>query len=193
MSYSEAPQKMELNSNEIVDFKNGKKAVFAKFIEVYKDRIYNNVIRFVCNQNDAEEITQRVFIKCYQECSKFRGEAKLSVWIFRIAYNESLNFLKKRNKWVFDEVISHNRRTIQAPIVFENLERQDKKELIEKAMRILKADERWVLILWCYEDLSYNEIAVYTGFTLSNVKIKLHRAKQQLKQELEPFKNHFYE
>jgi RNA polymerase sigma-70 factor (ECF subfamily) len=60
-------------------------------------------------------------------------------------------------------------------------------------MRILKADERWVLILWCYEDLSYNEIAVYTGFTLSNVKIKLHRAKQQLKQELEPFKNHFYE
>lgn len=60
-------------------------------------------------------------------------------------------------------------------------------------MQNLTVEERWLIILWCYDEMSYKEIAAHTGLSLSNVKVKLHRGKQNLKQQLEPFKNNFYE
>jgi len=184
---------MELNTNEIDDFRKGNHAVFEKLIETYKNRVYANVIRLVHHKNDAEEITQRVFIKCYLECKKFRGESKLSVWIYRIAYNEAINFIKKQKRWVFKTSFSKLDHQGETPSIFKTIEQEDKKEFLKTAMQNLTVEERWLIILWCYDEMSYKEIAAHTGLSLSNVKVKLHRGKHNLKQQLEPFKNNFYE
>lgn len=194
MSYRRDTQMkpMELKPEELLYFRKGNAAIFKKVVDLYHGRIYANAIRLVKNQNNAEEITQRVFVKSYLECKKFRGACKLSVWLYRITFNECLSFIKKQKRGPSLSIESLKENSIPPPIaVLHDCEGQ--RVMIDRAMDTLKPKERVVLVLWYFEELSYKEISERTGLTLSNVKVKLHRAKQKLKQMLQPHKQYLYE
>ena len=183
---------MALSDQELICFKRGEALVFNKIIEENKDPIYRNVIRLVKNESDAEEITQMVFVKCYTERNTFRGDSKLSVWLYRIAFNEALSYLRNNKKQVELSSIAEERMQTP-PTGEEGYDRQSKKEWINQAMNQLSPDEKWLIGLYYYEALSYREIEERTGLTLSNVKIKIHRGKKKLKEQLTPYRNFFYE
>jgi RNA polymerase sigma-70 factor (ECF subfamily) len=183
---------MAFNEQELNRFKRGETPIFEKIIEEHKDKIFGNVIRLVRNEADAEEITQIVFVKCYTERKKFRGDSKLSVWLYRIAFNEALLFLRQNKKWLRLE--EQARKSVPCnPKVEQLYDEKNKKEWLNKALDQLQPDEKRVIGLFYYEELSYQEIKERTGLTLSNVKIKIHRGKKKLKEQLIPYQNFFYE
>ncbi|SRR5210317_649357 len=183
---------MELNSEELLHFREGHAAVFKKVVALYHGRIYANAIRLVSNRNDAEEIAQRVFVKSYLECKKFKGASKLSVWLYRITFNECLNFLKKQKREGALSIQDLQENSLP-PTIVAQLDSEGKRGVIDRAMDNLKPQEKAILVLWFFEDYSYKEISERTGLSLANVKVKLHRAKQKLKQALQPYQQCFYE
>ncbi len=85
-------------SEFIISLKAGNKEAFATLVREFKSQVLNICYRFLLNKEDAEDISQEVFIEIYHSLPKFRGEAKLSTWIYRIAVSKSLEELKKRNR-----------------------------------------------------------------------------------------------
>ncbi|MFT6699957.1 MAG: RNA polymerase sigma factor (sigma-70 family), partial [Porticoccaceae bacterium] len=89
----------EINLEEqefINQLRQGKQAAFGKLIEVYQQKVFSTCISFVPNNEDAEDIAQEVFLEVFKSVSNFKGEAKLSTWIFRIATNKCLEFIRKK-------------------------------------------------------------------------------------------------
>ena len=84
-------------SDFLQNLKNGNKSAFDHLLFLYCDRVINICYRFLLNQDDAEDVSQEVFIEIYQSFKSFRGDAKLSTWIYRIAVTKSLEEIKKRN------------------------------------------------------------------------------------------------
>jgi RNA polymerase sigma factor (sigma-70 family) len=79
----------------------GDKHAFQELYNEFSEKVYNTVISFLQSEADAEEVTQDVFVKIHKKASSFKGDSSVGTWVYRIAVNTSLNFLKKRNRFSF--------------------------------------------------------------------------------------------
>ena len=180
--------RMEIEVTVLQKICEGQKELFGQVIDMYQDRMYATALRIVGNREDAQEVTQNAFVKCYYYLPEFRGDAKVSVWLYRIVYNEALTFLKQHKRYVFSE--DENGFDFDAPessAIEAKLERDEQHQTIQKALAQLKKEERGLISLFYLEELSYAEIVEVTGLSLANVKVKVHRAKKKLKVILSPY------
>nr|WP_299104979.1 sigma-70 family RNA polymerase sigma factor [uncultured Tenacibaculum sp.] len=165
---------------------------FAFLVDKYKTMVFSLAYKMLESKEEAEEVSQDTFIKAYKNLSKFKGESKFSTWIYKIAYRTCLDSLKKRkNKYntdTIDEVTINKIQTTEG--VLDTLERKERALIIEKCMKDLPEDERSILWMFYFEELSLKEIIEVTDFSEANVKVKLHRARKRLlsivKQKVEP-------
>ena len=166
---------------------NGNRNAYALLVDKYKDRVFSLALGIVHNRELAEEIAQDAFVKAFSSLKKFRKEAGFSTWIYRITYNTAISEIrkKKHSSKLVDEQFE-NLVTIKendATEAFE--EKETKHKLIEKAIKSLTPDERLMITLYYYEENTVQQISKATGFTASNVKVKLFRLRNKLKEIVE--------
>lgn len=178
----------------IKSLKYGDHDAFKQLFEQYQHYIYNICYRMIGIQEEAEDTTQEVFIKIYHAIGKFRGDAKLSSWIYRIAVNTCLKRerRKKLENWIPLEFLFQNREKFH-PVVSEEtphqqIEISETEQIVQQAINQLPARQRTALVLHRYENLSYQEIAQVMEISLSAVESLLHRAKDKLTEKLLPMK-----
>jgi RNA polymerase sigma-70 factor (ECF subfamily) len=169
---------------------------FKHLFDRYKHLVYNICYRMSGNREEAEDNTQDVFIKIFHAIGKFRNEAKLSSWIYRIAVNTCLKRArrKKLENWISLEFLFQDAGIFQ-PQAYEETPDQEveileKEEIVQQAIQRLPERQKTALILHRYENLSYQEIAEIMKISISAVESLLHRAKENLIKKLLPMKKY---
>jgi len=172
-------------ANQLIkDIANGDKKAFKLFYEQYKDKVYNVALSYVQDQQEAEDITQEVFIAIFQKASSFKGEAGVSTWVYRITVNTSLNFIKRRKRYSLFKIGFERKesRDFEHPgIVLENKEDAN---LLFKTIDTLPTTQKTAFILGYIEQLPRQEIADIMEVSLKAVESLLQRAKVNLRKEL---------
>ena len=175
--------------NQIIE---GDTNAFSVLVERYKDLVYTLTLRMLKNREEAEEVSQDTFIKAYKSLSKFKGDSKFSTWIYKIAYNTSLDRLKKNRKHLndvaIDEFTEHQLKTIDNAL--HNLEQQEQNKAIQDCIALLPSEDSFLLTLYYFDELSLDEISKAVDLTPNNVKVKIFRGRKKLatilKRRLEP-------
>jgi RNA polymerase sigma-70 factor (ECF subfamily) len=177
---------------------NGEQNALKQLFEQYQHLVYNICYRMTGNREEAEDITQDVFIKIFHAIGKFRGDAKLSSWIYRIALNTCLKRerRKKLENWISLEFLFQEKEQLHPASPEEPPEQQieiaEKEQIVQQAIQSLPERQKTALILYRYENLSYTEIAQVMKISLSSVESLLHRAKDNLTEKLLPMKKHLH-
>lgn len=168
--------------NAIVD---GNQQAFATLYKLYASKAYNTALSYTKNPEDAEEITQDVFIKIYKSMATFNGNSTLTTWIYRIVINTSLNYLKKNKR------LSQYKNSITdiQTIEFEHpgviLENKENAKALYRAMDCLADTQKSAFILSYIEGLPRKEVAVIMDTSLKAIESLLQRAKKNMRIELE--------
>ncbi|MEP5338504.1 MAG: sigma-70 family RNA polymerase sigma factor [Algibacter sp.] len=178
---------------------NGNSNAFSVLVDRYKDLVFTLTIRMLKNREEAEEVSQDTFIKVYKSLSKFKGDSKFSTWIYKVAYNTSLDRIKKNKKHFNDveinEFTEHHLKTIDN--VLSNLEQQEYNKAIKDCIALLSSEDSFLLTLYYFEELSLDEISKIVDLTNNNVKVKIFRSRKKLatilKKRLEPEIIEYYE
>lgn len=172
--------------------KKNKIESFQYIHNTFRPKIHRYLTRFV-GKNEAEDLTQEVFIKVDQGLKNFRGESQLSTWIYRIATNVAIDKLRTRSFQQLSQEKSLDGIGIENEILTEEKPLSIKQEFIKKEMNkcirnfIEKLPENYqaIFVLKKLEELKNDEIAKILGLSINVIKIRLHRAKVMLKKELE--------
>ena len=178
----------------IKELKEGKSSAFGILLNDFEQKVFNTCISFVPNKEDAEDIAQEVFLEVFRSINKFKGNSKLSTWIYRIATNKCLEFIRKKNtkkRFAFMQTILGNEIPIDKTNYFTEfkhpgiiLENKELTATIFKAINTLPESQRIVFTLAKIDDKSYQEIVEITGKSLSSVESIMFRAKKSLKEKL---------
>ena len=166
----------------------GQSSAYAMLVEKYQSYVFTLAMRYVNDRQLAEELAQDVFVKAYRFLADFKGDSKFSTWLYTIVHTTCLSQIRKRrNETVFldeDSMISLSDSSFsQKPS--ERLEHKTQKQLLEKALKHLPDTYAQLLSLFYQGEQSVNEIGIISGLTATNVKVRLFRARQKLKEILE--------
>ncbi len=193
-SLSEALYISVMEDTELIKaVKAGETGAFQTLVEQYQDRVINTCYGFVRDREDAKDIAQEVFIEIYQSLEKFREEAKLSTWIYRISVTKSLDFLRRKNRkkrmgqfkklFNIDDVAER----IEQPSgnnPDKNMEARERAQILQQAMDRLPENQKIAITLSKYEGFSNKEISEIMNTSVSSVESLIHRAKVNLKKKL---------
>jgi RNA polymerase sigma-70 factor (ECF subfamily) len=150
---------------------------FKELVDKYSSLVINTCKSFVHDPDDAQDIAQDVFIEIYQSIHKFREEAKISTWLYRISVNKSLNFMNSEKEEI--DIPASNSQNADAEI-----ENEERKNILYKAIESLTYNQKIAFTLNKFEDVSYKEIAEIMDLSLSSVESLIHRAKINLQKKL---------
>lgn len=174
------------------------------FEEIYRDhgtKILNLAYRMTGREETARDLTQDIFIKVYENMETFRGESQVYTWIYRIAVNHILNYLKKsqRRRWIslMDKPLAEALKEEQIDPAFwgrsgppapdRKLEKAEREKIIWAMVQSLPPKYRAPFVLHRYEEMSYKEVAEAMGISLSALETRIHRAKKMLIEKLGPW------
>jgi len=175
----------------IDDCKQGNPAAFDEFVRRYKDRVYSVVYRFLGNHEDAQDVSQEVFLRAYQGLAGFEGRAKVFTWLYSIAGNLARNRLRDsgrrgRNKVVRLDQARAEREGTQGAWTSseanpeENARGRELERGMQEALLTLPEHYRLVFVLRTFDRLNYDEIAEIAGCPKGTVKSRLNHARKQL-------------
>jgi RNA polymerase sigma-70 factor (ECF subfamily) len=153
----------------------------------HKNLVFSIIFRILNNREDAEEIAQDVFLKAYQSMNTFKKEAKFSTWLYRIAYNAAISKTrKKRPEFVgMEETMMENYTTDEIHQGTSHLDDHDRQAILERALKKLPDDDNLLINLFYRNENSVEDISYITGMTESNVKVRLHRIRKKLYDEMQ--------
>ena len=166
---------------------NGDTKSFEVLVDRYKYMVYSLAMKILRNREEAEEVSQDVFLKVYRGLSTFKGDSKFSTWIYRITYNRSLDYVSKKGRRLQVDSIDSEREYNLSSVetIFDLLEAQEKRATIKDAIADLSEDDAVVITLHYFEELSLKEIADIMGIQANNVKVRLFRSRKRLAQILQ--------
>ena len=153
---------------------------FQSLILEYQRPLYNHIRNIVLNHEDTDDILQNTFIKIFQNLKNFKGESKLFSWMYRIATNEALNFLKQKSKMsgVASEIIQNKvLDNLEADIFFDGDEIQLK---LQKAIALLPEKQQLVFKMKYFEELKYEQISEILGTSVGGLKASYHIAVKKI-------------
>jgi RNA polymerase sigma-70 factor (ECF subfamily) len=171
---------------------------FNELVQLYEQRVFRLVFRMLGRRDEAEDMAQEVFVQVFKAIGTFRGDSKLSTWIYRIAVNlckNRMKYLSRRHNEAQDEFEASAERgplTEATGVTTGGVARPDHlvegyqlERIVHQCMTELDPDFREVLVLRDVEDLSYEELGEITGLAEGTVKSRLHRARSMLKASVE--------
>ncbi len=171
--------------------KSGDNIAAGQLIDLYQDKVYKICYSFLNNTHDAEDLTQDVFIDILQNLKNFRGDSAPGTWIYRIAVNRSLNFIRSRKKYKWwkqiDDLLTFTVTEKEPSVSDTKIEDEEGKTVLMKAIDALPVNQRTAFTLNKLDELSYNEIADIMGMTLSAIESLIHRAKINLQKSLKAY------
>ena len=166
---------------------------FKFLVDTYQDRVYNTAFGIVQNSADAEDVAQEVFIQVFRSISSFKGESKLSTWLYRIATTRSLDLLRSRKSkkrfGFIQRLLGEKNEPIHEIPDFQHpgvaLEKKESAAKLLKAIQQLPDQQKTAFTLHKMEGLSYQEVSEVMETTIPAVESLMHRAKQNLRKILE--------
>ncbi|MDR1645187.1 MAG: sigma-70 family RNA polymerase sigma factor [Tannerellaceae bacterium] len=160
----------------------GDTTCFACLLDRYSRQVHLLIFRLVRNREDAEELTQDVFMKVFRSLSAFKGESSFSTWIYRIAYHTAISEMRKKKHefLAIDEALIENAPEEMTAEMFGANDDSEQITRLETALSRLAPDEQAILLFFYTEEKSIEEIAHITGLSQSNVKVRLHRIRKKL-------------
>ncbi|HEV2210736.1 MAG TPA: sigma-70 family RNA polymerase sigma factor [Verrucomicrobiae bacterium] len=177
--------------------KQGEAAAFGELVDKYKQPVMNLACRMLRDATEAEDLAQAVFVQVFKAADRYQVSAKFSTWLFTIARNLSLNEIRRRSRHPADSLDAthpdlddqplqqvEDKRTFSPPDSLLHGELQDK---IEAALAELPEAQRTAILLCRQDELSYEDIAMVLGCSLSATKSLIHRGRETLKQKLKPY------
>jgi RNA polymerase sigma-70 factor (ECF subfamily) len=167
----------------------GKAIAFSYIVDYHKNKIFNLAFRICGNREDAEEVSQDSFLKAYRSIREFRMKSSFSTWLFRIVYNTAISKIRSRKERTISlsDYPSESFEFSGINEFDEDSDREHKKYIVNQALIKLTAEERAVISLYYYDDMTIDEIAEVTGSGKSNIKVKLFRARQKMLETIEKF------
>jgi RNA polymerase sigma factor (sigma-70 family) len=159
-------------------------STFRAFIKEHQDRVFNVVLKMVQQINDAEEITQDVFVDVYRRPDAFRGGSSVTTWLYRIAMNKSIDHLRRKRKWSLFGSFNDTDQLSDFSHPGVQVEDREKAMLLFKAMKKLPDKQHKAWVLSEMENLSYKEISEVMNVSISSVESLLFRARQNLRKIL---------
>jgi RNA polymerase sigma-70 factor, ECF subfamily len=175
----------------VVASKAGNQDAFAQLVQRHQRRVFNLVFRMLQQYEEANEVTQETFLAAWQGLPSFRGDARFSTWLYRIAYNCCLKQLEQRKR---DKALQ---AAIQAEQIFQQescderanaeLEAHERQALVREHLSQLPAKYRIVLVLRHLQELTYEEMAEVLTMPIGTIKTHLFRARNLLKERLGTF------
>lgn len=179
---------MENETVILYQISKGDKIAFKKLYVLYSNKVYTTAMHYLQNIEDAQEVTQDIFVKIFKNAHTFKGNSKVSTWIYRIAVNASLNYLKQRNKktFLFFENLNYELPDFEHPGVLE--EKREMARLMYSAINSLPDSQKTAFILGFIDEKPRQEIADIMGISLKAVESLLQRAKENLRKKLHKLK-----
>jgi RNA polymerase sigma factor (sigma-70 family) len=183
-----------LGEQELIDqLKSGSEAAFKTMVTSWQDLVFNTALGLVQNEMDAEDVAQEVFVKAWESIEGFKGESKLSTWLYRITVTKSLDFLrsrkrKKRFAYVQSLFGMNDELVIDPPDFHHPGVVSEKKQLsvaLFKAISTLPEQQKAAFVLSRVEGLNHKEVSEVLGTTVPAVESLLQRAKLNLRKKLE--------
>lgn len=153
---------------------------FETFVRNYQNMVFSVATRIVGNPIDAQDIAQEVFIKAYERYDELKDSGTVGGWLKTVATNLSINHLNRyRARWRF---FSEEETEVEIPVLDPPTD--DRREMLELAIRKLPDAQRVPIVLFHFQDLSYDEIADKLGISLAKVKTDIHRGRDSLRKIL---------
>jgi RNA polymerase sigma-70 factor (ECF subfamily) len=166
---------------------------FEAFVRRHQDMVFGTAVRLLGNAADAEDIAQAVFLRAYQRFDAVRASESPAAWLRTVARNACLNHLTRyRNRWRFFSELSRAGDDQDAPFEVEapgdsiavRLEHAEERDRLEAALRALPEHQRVPLVLFHFEEMSYQQIADTLRISLGKVKTDIHRGRDAMKVQL---------
>lgn len=184
-----------MKDKELIDgLKNNRREAFRYLVERYQDLVVSTCYNFLQNPDDAHDMAQEVFIEVYRSIHKFRQDAAISTWLYRIAVNKSLNYLRKhKNTHLFiqsEKAIAAEKASakLSEPDFTQPYEQEAeyvrRARLLHQAIENLPNNQRTAFTLHKFNNLPYKEIADIMDLSLTAIESLIHRAKKNLQAQL---------
>lgn len=177
----------------ITGIQNRDRQVIRLLVETYHKQVIRTAYHFIDNMDDAEDIAQDVCIEILESAKQFRGDSSLSTWIYRLAVNKSLNFIRKNKRKqlvrqfeTFFRIAANEAGTsVSEPYSTDDpLQNNESRILLDKAVNSLPDNQKTAFILNKYEEMSYKQVAEVMNLSIPSVESLLQRAKQNLQKRL---------
>ncbi|MBK8609592.1 MAG: RNA polymerase sigma factor [Chitinophagaceae bacterium] len=185
-----------MNQPELIaQLQRGDESAFTRLVDEYQDLVYNTALGIVQNEEDADDITQEVFVQVYQSVSSFRGDSKMSTWLYRITLGKALDHEKKKKRkkrfGVMQRLFTGEREDGLTAAEFNHpgiqLEQKENAAALFYALKQIPENQRIAFTLHKLEGRSYQEVAEIMNTSLYAVESLMGRAKGNLKKELEKY------
>ncbi|TCJ13787.1 sigma-70 family RNA polymerase sigma factor [Flaviaesturariibacter flavus] len=166
----------------------GDRQAFAGLVERYQSLVFTVVLRYVKTREDAEEVSQDVFVKAYRALADFKGESKFSTWLYTIATTSSLTWLRKKRlvtRSLDDEHTSGRAEQISGGIGADTIEQKSRIELVNKALQLVSPEDAHILTLYYKGEQTLEEISAVLGVETNAAKVRLHRARTRLREKMQ--------
>jgi len=171
----------------IEKIKKGDIDSYSILINEYQNNIYSLCLSIVKNVDDALDLTQEAFLIAYENIKNFKQEAKFSTWVYRIAYNLCVNFIKRKGE-IFsleNEDVTNVEIEDKTSSIWEEIEKDERIKMISEGLKRIKDSDRLIIELKDIKGLTYEEISIILSIPMGTVKSKLYRARENLKKVVE--------
>ena len=183
--------------NLIEKLKQGDQSAFKQIVDTSQGLVYNTAIGIVQTPEDAEDVTQEVFVQLYESIHSFKGESKLSTWLYRITTSKALDHIrrkKRKKRFAFvQQLFGENNEVVIQPPDFHHpgvvLDNKESAAALFRAIEKLPENQKTAFVLNKVEGLNYQEISEVMKTTVSSVESLLHRAKNNLRKWLQDHYN----
>ncbi len=185
---NETGDKLQADQELIQQTLDGNTEAFGQLVHRYQQRLYNGLVHMLQDAAEAEDATQEAFVLALTKLDSFRGNSAFFTWLYRIAFNAAVSRMRKRRP-----VVSLQRELIEGTSWFRNeaeqpedrMKREEDVQLVQSALQQLIEEHRAILVLREIEEMSYEQISEILDLPIGTVRSRLHRARLQLKQEIE--------
>lgn len=171
--------------------RRGDQDAFARLVEAYQGPVYRLILRMGLPAAGAEEAAQEAFLAAWRGLPQFRGAAQFSTWLYRLAANAAVDWLRREKRHAGAEDIEAADRPDDSPSPQEQVEQRERRDAIRASLLTLPPDYREILLLRYMQELSYEEIAAALHLPEGTVKSRISRAKAQLRASLQQQGNFF--
>ncbi len=159
----------------------GSLVTYKILVEKYERRVFSICIKIIKKREEAEEVAQDVFVKCFKNLNRLKDPNKFPNWLMKIAYTKAIDQIRKKqlSKTNIDEISQEHYKDEKTPLTHAISE--NRKEIINKAIALLEPEEAAIITFYYIQGMTTKEISETIGMSLSNVKVKLFRARKTLK------------
>lgn len=170
---------------------SGNSGAFGYIVDHHKDKAFNLAFRICGNREDAEEIAQDSFLKAFRSLNGFKMKSSFATWFYRIVYNTSISYVRVRKKGVLslEDFPADATDFIGDNSSDDDAEKEYRNALIGFALQKINEEERGLITLYYYDEMSTDEISDITGISKSNIKVRLFRARQKMLDIIEKVEN----